>query len=246
MLSDEELVRMLRVRDPLSDRSATDPDSPAADRVLSRVRQRTRRRRRRTMVLIPAVALALAGGTAATHGWMAGDGSGHTLDSTALDCVDPEQGDVGTGFDPVTDDPIETCRRTWRQHFGRPAPETLTACVDSSRQGSIKVYPGGRDQCARHRSDPYRGPTREQLDLARLRSDLKERFAGRTCVPYHEFRGVLGELLAEHGLSGWSAGHFQTAEKAPEGPCAEIYYYDEPARTIWLGDNTPGDRTDLP
>ncbi|WP_328499942.1 hypothetical protein OG828_02395 [Streptomyces sp. NBC_00457] len=246
MLSDDELVRMLRTRDPQPDPSETDPDSPLADRILARVRERTRRRRKRTMVVVPVVALALVGGTAATYAWVAGDGEGHTLDSNGLTCVGSDQSDAVTGFDPGADDPIKVCRQLWQESFGRPAPETLTACVESSEQGSIEVYPGGRDQCARHRADPYRGPTREQVNLAHFRTDLKERVAERDCVSYPEFRDVVSELLAKHRLTGWSAGHFQTGDKEPEGPCAEVSYFDEPERKIWLGDAKAGDPIYVP
>jgi hypothetical protein len=246
MLNDDELVRMIRARDPRPDPSKTDPDSPVADRILARVRERTRRRRKRMMVVVPVVALALVGGTAATYAWVAGDGAGHTLDSSGLSCVGSEHGDAVTGFDPVADDPIRVCRQLWQDTFGSPAPQTLTACVDSSEQGSIQVYPGGRDQCARHRADPYRGPTREQLNLAHFRTDLKERVAERDCVSHPEFRDVVSELLAKHRLTGWSAGHFQTGDKEPEGPCAEVSYFDEPERKIWLGDAKAGDPIYVP
>jgi hypothetical protein len=120
------------------------------------------------------------------------------------------------------------------------APGTLTAWVDSSRQGSVLVYAGGREACGRRRSDHFQGPTREQLDLARFRIGLKARFAGRDRVPHPEFREVIGRLLTEYGLTGWSSRRFQTAGKEPEGACAEISDYDEPTRTIWLGDQRAG------
>ncbi|WP_405864718.1 hypothetical protein [Streptomyces sp. NBC_00005] len=246
MLSDDELTRKLRDNDPNPAPTTTDPQSPIADRILATVRQRTRRRRRRAMVLAPAVALVVAGATAGTYAWVAGDGKGHTLDSTGLTCVGSKNADAVIDFDPVSDDPVKACRGMWKDAFGTPAPDTLTACVDSSRQGSIQVYPGGREQCARHHADPYRGPTREQLNLAHFRTELRTKFAKRTCVSYTEFRKVTNKLLAEYDLTKWSTGHFQTADKEPEGACAEIVYYDEPARKIWLGDANAGDPINLP
>jgi hypothetical protein len=124
--------------------------------------------------------------------------------------------------------------------FGVPAPGALTACVGGSAWGNIVVYPGGRDECAQHRSDPYAGPTEEQLRFARFRADIKAHFAGRTCVSYAEFKKVTVALLAEHGLTGWTARDFQTAEKEPEGPCAEVGFYDEPGRTVYVGGHEPG------
>ena len=240
MLSDDEMDRMLRNSDPGFDTPTADPDSAVAVRILARVRRSTRQRRRRLLVLTPVVAVAVAGATAGTYAWVAGDGKGHTLDSTGLMCVASGEADAVVGFDPASDDPVRTCREQWQELFGQTAPDALTACVDSSRQGSVAVYPGGRGECGRHRADPYTGPTREQLHLALFRTDLKAHFADRTCVSYPEFRKVIDGLLAKHRLTGWSSGHFQTADKEPEGPCAEISYYDEPEKTIWLGDHQDG------
>ncbi|MFD3310891.1 hypothetical protein [Streptomyces sp. NPDC058694] len=246
MLSDDVLDRMLRNSDPDPGDAATDPNSPAAERILAQVRRRTRQRRRRTLIMAPVVALVVAGATAGTYAWVAGDGKGHTLDSTGLNCVSSSQSDASIGFDPGTDDPVAACRKAWPEMFGQSAPDALTACVDSSLQGSIEVYPGGKDQCARHRADPYLGPTREQLGLSRLRADLKEHFADRTCIPHPELRKVIGGLYARYGLDGWEARHFQTADKEPEGPCADISFIDEPERVIWLGDHKDGDPINWP
>ncbi|MFJ2264147.1 hypothetical protein ACIOKD_38690 [Streptomyces sp. NPDC087844] len=240
MLSDEALDRMLHDSDPDPGERATDPDSPVATSVLARVRQRARRRRRRALVMVPTVALVVTGATAGTYAWVAGDGRGHTLDSTGLSCVSSDNGDAVMNFDPGTDDPVATCRVRWPELFGQAAPAELTACVDSSRQGSVNVYPGGRDQCRSHRSDPYLGPTEEQLRFSRFRADLKKEFADRTCVPHPEFRKVVGRLLDRHGLQGWTARHFQTADREPEGPCADVGFYDETERIIWLGDHKAG------
>jgi hypothetical protein len=240
MLSDDTLERMLRDSDPVRDGAATDPGSPTAAGILARVRRATRKRRRRILVLVPAVALTVAGATAGTYAWVAGDGKGHTLDSTGLTCVGPGNGDAVMNFDPATGDPVDTCRRQWSEFFGQSAPDALTACVDSSAQGSIKVYSGGRDQCARHHADPYRGPTQEQLSLSLLRTDLASHFADRTCIPHAELRKVIGRLLARHDLDGWTTRHFQTADKEPEGPCADISHFKEPQRIIWLGDHAAG------
>jgi hypothetical protein len=240
MLTDDELDRMLRDSDPDPGGPATDPDAPIAVRILARVRGRARQRRRRILVLAPVVALTVAGVTAGTYAWVAGDGKGHTLDSNALDCRGSAHADAVIHFEVATDDPVRSCRQQWQGLFGHPAPDTLTACVDSSSQGSIVVYPGGREVCARHRADPYTGPTQEQLHLSAFRVGIKSELAGRTCVPYPEFRRVVERILADHDLTGWKTRDFQTAEKEPEGACAEISYYDEPNRTIVIGDHLAG------
>jgi hypothetical protein len=238
MLSDDALDRMLRDSDPGFDGPAADPRSTAAGQILARVRRRARQRRKRLLAATPAVALAMAGATAATYAWVAGDGHGHTLDSTGLTCVRSDRTDAVVTFDPATEDPVRTCRQQWQDMFGQPAPDTLTACVDSSQQGSIVVYPAGRGTCGRHHADPYTGPTPEQLRLALLRTGLKTQFSERTCIPYPEFTKAISRLLATHDLTGWTSRHSQSADKEPEGPCAEISYYDEPNRTIWLTDHT--------
>lgn len=240
MPTDDELDRMLRESDPAHDGPMTDPDSPTAVGVLARVRRRTRQRRKRILVLAPAVALAVAGATAGTYAWVGGDGKGHTFDSTTLSCRPNSQRDNVVNFDPRTDDPVRTCRREWRS-FGVPAPSALIACVDSSSQGAIIVFPGGRDECERHRADPYVGPTQEQLRFAQFRADIKAHFAGRTCVPYPEFKNAVAQLLSANSLTNWKTSHLQTVEKEPEGACAEISSYDEPNRTVDLVDHGAGD-----
>lgn len=241
MLTDEELDRMLRGSDPVNRANLADPDDPAALGVLAQVRRRLRRRQVRRVALVPAVVVALAGATAGTHAWIAGDGEGHGLDTTAVDCLQSEKRDAHVGFDILSETPVEACQRQWQEMFGEPAPSPLVACVDSSRQGSIQVHQGGPEECARHRSDPYAGPTTEQLRFARFRDDLPDRLAGQTCVSYPEMRAAISELLAEHDLTGWTSRKFQTADPRPEGPCAAVSYYDERDRTVWLENHNPAD-----
>jgi len=246
MLSDEELDRMLRESDPVRSTTLVAPDAPAGMRVLARARRSNRRRRTRRLVAVPCVAAALLGATAATYGWVAGDGKGHSLESTAVDCHLSSMHDLVMNFDVKTESPLDACRREWKQTFGVAAPTRLSACVDSSPWGSIQVYPGGPEQCRKHRSDPYVGPTPEQLQLAHFRAALADRFPGRTCIPYPEMRSVIAQLLPKYRLTTWTTRHFQTASKEPEGACAEISYYDEPRRTIYLGDHVPGDPMSWP
>lgn len=241
MLSDEELDRMLRDSDPVRSATLVAQNAPAGTQVLARARRRNRRRRTHRLVAVPCVAAALLGATAATYGWVAGDGNGHSLDSMGVQCFESANHSLVMNFDVRTESPVDACRREWQPTFGLPAPIRLTACVDSSPRGSIDVYPGGPEQCRRHRSDPYVGPTPEQLQLAHFRADLADRFPGRTCIPYSEMRSVIGQLLPKYRLTAWSTRHFQTASKEPEGACAEISYLDEPNRTIYLGDHDPAD-----
>src|SRR5882724_7358458 len=102
MLTDEELDRMLRESDPVRDTTVVSPDAPAGIQVLARARQRTRRRRTRRLVAVPCVAAALLGATAATYGWVAGDGKGHSLESTAVDCHLSSMHDLVMNFDVKT------------------------------------------------------------------------------------------------------------------------------------------------
>ncbi|WP_407566190.1 hypothetical protein [Streptomyces sp. 184] len=243
MLSDDELDRMLRDSDPhpasTATATATDPESPTAVRILARVRRRTRRQRR-FRVIVPVVALAVVGATAGTYAWVAGDGQGHTLDSSGLNCVGSSSSDAVMNFNPVTQDPVRECRSNWEETFGKPAPAELTACVDSSQQGSIKVYPGGREQCARHRADVYRGPTGTQLALGRFRTDIEAHFAGRTCVTYPELRKGIDKFLTKHGLHEWSTRLHSSGNESADA-CAEVVYYDEPERTVYIWNHEDGD-----
>jgi hypothetical protein len=252
MHSDDDLNRMLRDSDPIGKRglvALADPDHPAARRVLAQAR-RLRRRRVRRIALVPVVAVALAGATAATQAWIAGDGEGHALDTTAVDCVQPEGSSTHIGFDIRSETPIEACQRMWPEMFGEPAPSPLVACVDSSIQGSIKVYRGGPEECARHRADPYAGPTDEQLRFAEFRAALEARFAGETCVPYPDLQAAIMELLAEHDLTGWVTEDYWNLDgpvpPVSAQPCVGVSFYDEPDRTVVIGVHTAGDPIDWP
>jgi hypothetical protein len=251
MLSDDELDRMLRGSDPVGSGrrgGLADPDGPAALGILAQARRRWRRRRVRRMVLAPAVVVVVAGATAGTQAWIAGDGEGHSLDSVGLACNHPsEPWDARVDFDVLSETPVEACQRQWQEMFGVPAPTPLIACVDSGEEGAIEVYQGGPEECARNRSDVYAGPTSEQLRLGQFRAALADRFAGETCVSYPELRSAIGELLAEHDLAGWRARNSQTADGPyPEGPCAEVSDYDEPQRTVWLVGHRAGDPISWP
>ncbi|MBC6458261.1 hypothetical protein [Actinomadura sp. HBU206391] len=243
MLSDEELERRMRHADPTRSTHLADSDGPMATRILAQARRRSQRRRVRLIVAVPLAALAVVSGTAGTYAWVAGDGKGHALDSNTVDCENPARnGAGGIHFDAAQDDPVRACREAWPRFFGAPAPDRLTACVDSSPQGSIKVYPGGRDQCALHRAAPYAGPTDEQRRLARFRVELNDRFAHRGCTSYSETRKLIKALLAEHRLTGWTLRrHMTLSTPRQEGPCAEVSDYSEPERVIWLVDRPPSE-----
>ncbi|MFJ2651245.1 hypothetical protein ACIO1C_31555 [Streptomyces sp. NPDC087420] len=240
MLGDDEFERVVRDADPLRDRAPGGFDEQAAVATLGRARRQARRSRARRLMVVPVVALAVAGATAGTYRWIAGDGQGHAIDTTSVTCVGGVGGDAIIGFDAAMEDPVILCKGGWKDMFGSPPPPRLTACVDSSRQGSVKVYEGGREQCARHRSDPYGGPTAEQRHLALFRADLKARFADRGCTSFPATAALVKELLAKHDLAGWTTRQFQTADKEKPGPCAEISYYDQTRKTVWLGDRDPG------
>lgn len=240
MLSDEEFDRALRDADPVRGRTDGGFDEAAAASTLSRARRRAGRARTRRLVVMPVVALAVVGATAGTYAWVAGDGRGHALDALSVDCVRSATADATFALDAAREDPVGVCEGAWKEAFGTAPPERLTACVDSSGQGSIKVYPGGREQCARHRADPYRGASAEQRRLAEFRADLRDRFADRGCTSFPATADLIRGLLAEHGLTGWKPRTFRTADEAAGGPCAEISYYDGKSRTVWLGDRDPG------
>jgi hypothetical protein len=148
--------------------------------------------------------------------------------------------DAHVAFDAAQEDPVQACRRLWPKMFGTQAPSQLTTCVDSSRQGSIKVYPGGPEQCQRHHADRYLGPTDQQRRLALFRADAAE-FGRRGCTSYPNTRELITRLLTKHGLTGWTTRDLTAADDPHprEGSCAEISHYDEPHRIIWLVDHDP-------
>jgi hypothetical protein len=140
---------------------------------------------------------------------------------------------------------VRICRVLWRKgdFAPQPVPDRLTACVKAGG-GHIVVYPGGPEECARNDAAPYRGVTPEQKRFAAFREDLADEVGDRTCVPYPELRDTVGTLLDRHGLTGWRTEHFRTADREPQGPCAEVTLYKEAERTVYLGDNPEGDPTD--
>jgi hypothetical protein len=243
MLSDDMFDQLLGEADPVRGNDLAQPDDLAATRIRARVGQRSRRLRLHRMIMMPTVTLAVVGGTAGTYAWVAGDGHGHTRDSTTVDCTASARRGGLIAFDATHEDPVQACRRQWRELFGTATPSQLTACVDGSLQGSIKVYPGGPDQCERHRADRYVGPTAQQRRLAAFRADLTAQFGRRGCTSYPKTRELITRLLAEHRLKGWMTRNLKTADNPNrrEGPCAEIGHYDEPRRVIWLVDHDPHD-----
>ncbi|WP_129840948.1 hypothetical protein [Streptomyces sp. RFCAC02] len=231
---DDELDAAMRGTDPLRGRELPAADSPYATRIMDRARAAGRRapRRRRVWAIPLAAGFAVAGATAAALAWVAGDGAGHALDTTAVDCKGPN-GDAHIPFNAVRDDPADLCRTEWNAVFAEPAPDLLTACVDSSAQGSIQVYPGGRDVCAEHRADPYAGVTDEQLAFARLRlgvEDLLGEGGWERCLPREEVEAAIDTLLADNGLTDWTL-HTTVDD---EHSCWHLGHYFEDEREIWI------------
>ncbi|GAB2908284.1 hypothetical protein [Streptomyces mayteni] len=245
-MSDEEFESMVRDADPVAGREL--PDAPP-------FRRPTRSRRG---LLVPVVAaLATVGVTAsgtiwlvapvaappATDGatatgtpWRVGDGEGHALITTAIDCMAAHgMGDFITGYNPVTDDPIENCAEAWEEgQLDEPLPAELTACVGWRGEGGmIYVFPGGGpDVCAERQSDPWRGPTPEQLDFGRFRLDLERELPVGECLPRAEAESLVVDLLARNHLDGWTVD--PTDPDAPGQECLEVDYFEEVDRRVWL------------
>lgn len=245
MTIDDDLARALRAANPARADDHADPHSAAADQILaSAIGQRDRRPRRsrlapsrpRVGVALVAVGLVAVPAATATYAWIASWG-GHAGTSNALSCVASNNTDGQLVFDIRSGSPIEACRRAWPSFHGTSPPQKLTACVDRSRQGSIKVYPGSRAVCQEHDATPYRGPTPEQRRLADFRDDLEATLPRHGCVSYPDLQRTVEATLAKHRLQGWRIEDYQNTDVPHrEGGCADVSFIDEPKRTVVLVD----------
>jgi len=232
---DDDLARLLRAADPARGADQPDPDEPAAQRVLaaakrSRYRPTKRPGRRRLVVACALIAVAT---TAASYQLLF-DWDGRAGDSNGVDCVASGQAEGRAPFVAGVDDPVRSCRQVWPEHFGTAAPTELTACVDGSRQGSIKVYPGGRGVCAAHDATPYRGPTAEQLRLVGFRRELAALARTASCVSYAQLRQATDTALTRHRLDGWRIVDYANTDRpARRDGCASLYV-DEPRHELVL------------
>ncbi|TDC27575.1 hypothetical protein E1265_01400 [Streptomyces sp. 8K308] len=225
-MSDEELEQMFRSADPVAHRTLPDPPP-----------FRPRARFRRRFVIPVVAALAIGGATAAGTTWIVGDGEGHSFDSTTVSCMAAHgRGDAVVGFNPVTDDPLEQCAEAWEGMLDEPVPAELTACVGWNGSGdSVHVWPGsGPEVCVDHESDPWAGPTPEQLDFGQFRLDLESRLPSGECLPRAEIEGLLSRLLAENQLEGWTVHIVDSPNEAVSEDCMELAHYLEDDREVWI------------
>ncbi|WP_052849055.1 hypothetical protein [Streptomyces avicenniae] len=238
MHSDEQIDALLRAADPANGATPPDPEGPEALRILTRARRDARRGRLRRLVVLPA-AVMLSMGTATAAVVLVTDDS-TVVDSTVIGCVapggglDPVEGDrydpargVYSEFNAVSSDPVDTCRTLLPSVGAELADDVqLTPCVDAS--GTVIVYPGAAGVCAEEGAAPYLGVTPEQRDLAAFRIALDASFRQDGCLPMAELQGVVDELQARHGLSGWSA----VLSSDTEGECVGSVLYTESRKEI--------------
>jgi hypothetical protein len=214
---------LIRAADPLRDRELPAPGSDEARRAhRTATRQPVRVLRRAVAVGIAAV-VGVGAAVGATR-------DGHPGTSIQVVCSASPVSDAVVGFDVRTDDPVQVCARRWTEFFHEPAPARLSACVDSSAQGSIKVYPGGTNVCADRHADPYTGPTETQRRFAAFldeAQDLRDR-TGDRCLTLEQLRTVVDGLLATHRLTGWTYGR----PDSPEPSCATVVGFNEPEKMI--------------
>jgi hypothetical protein len=160
-----------------------------------------------------------------------GSGDGRAASSDHVICNGSSRRDLQLRLDPRTDDPVQRCSEEWDAEFGAPAPDLLTACVDSSIQGSIHVYAGPPDVCAEHDSVIYTGPTEEQRRFAAFMQEalaLRDAQPPDTCTSFEETKATLDGLLEKHRLEGWTYGE----PLGTAGPCAQVEGIVEHSKTI--------------
>ena len=215
--------QILRDADPLRDVPLPAADSLPARRVLAGAKRHRSRALRRIAIVAVAAVVAVGAGVAVRRG------DGHPGTSGSVDCTASARSDAHISLDLRTDDPALVCAQRWQELFSEPAPAQLTACVDSSAQGSIKVYPGGPDVCEAHGAVRYTGPTAEQRRFAAFLEDgkaLRDDVGG--CIRPEELRTIVRGLLAKHGLVGWTFGR----PNGPEPKCMMVAGFNEPKRLI--------------
>jgi hypothetical protein len=241
---DDDLLPLLREANPVLADDLADPHSTAANQILAAAMDQTARRllrpsrvalrRPRIIGAVAALALVALIATAATYTLVV-NWNRHAGTSSALDCVASDQADAHITFDPRADNPVEACRRAWPHLFGTPAPGSLTACVDGSPQGSIKVYLGDIGVCQANGASSYGGATPEQRRLADFRDDLTAQLPEHGCIPYDALQHTVEATLAKHRLQGWSITPYEnTGVPTRTGGCANVAFIDEPKRMIVL------------
>ncbi|RKN38023.1 hypothetical protein [Streptomyces hoynatensis] len=236
----DRLAALLRAHDPVREDELPSAGDPVGLRVLDRARRRSRRARTRRLVLVPAATLAMTGATAGAYAWVSAPGQ--PTNSAQLTCVTPTS-QVGVEFYASEGTPADLCRDMWQYYADGPAPESLTACVEADRWNSIYVYEGDAAECARHGQEPYTGVSDEQYRFSAFRAELEEADAG--CVSAEELRAKAEELLAEHGLGGWTVETEPVGASPLSGPCEMVTGFDEETRTVslapWGDPLSPGD-----
>lgn len=239
---DDNLERLLCDANPVPGHDLADSYSAAADKILAAAIGQTRRndnarrlvpRQPRLIAAVAALALA-AIATAATYSWVV-SWHGHAGTSDTVDCVFSDQADAHIALDARTENPVEACRRAWPRLFGASAPESLTACVDGSPQGSIQVYQGRPGVCEANNASTYRGATAEQQRLVDFRDNLAAQLPEHGCVSYRTLERIVERTLAEHSLHGWSITNYKNTDVAPRtGRCANVAFIDESKQNIVL------------
>jgi hypothetical protein len=218
---------MLRDADPLRDTTLPDADSLSARRALTAAKRSKTRIVRRVAFVAVAAAVAIGAGVITR-------GDGHPGTSDQVVCVASAMADGIEHFDVRTDDPVRVCSEHWGEIVDpmhpQPVPDRLTACVDSSNEGSIKVYPGGPEVCDAHGAVRYLGPTDEQRRFADFLEEgkaLREENGDR-CISAQQLHAAVRELLAKHHLAGWTFGR----PLGPEPMCTAVVGFNEPERMV--------------
>lgn len=227
MPADDVIDQMLRDADPLRDVVIPDADSMPARRVLAAAKRHRARNVRRVALVAVAAVVAIGAGVAAR-------GDGHPRTSSQVVCVFSPLADGVMNFDVRTDDPVRVCAAHWHE-FGTPrhpapVPDRLTACVEGSAEGSIKVYAGGPDVCEAHGAVGYVGPTDEQRRFADFLEEGKalQENAGGPCMSPDRLHDAVRQLLAKHRLVGWTFGR----PNGPEPKCMAVVGFSEPKRLV--------------
>jgi len=240
MTTDRDPFDLLAAADPARAAAPFDPHSERGRRVLERAtaagEPRRRRRRPGPRFLVVVVGVG-AIGTAAAGAFI---NSRQPTRTQAAACYETSSLPSPSTFAVSTDDrsAIDSCWRVWRngKFSPTPTPPRLVACV--LEPGSIGVFPGGPEVCARLRrplapdnvrADPDVAELQDRLVAVRLRSD---------CLMPTRARQIAADELGDVGLDGWSVEGVAEAGFTEAKPCA-TFSVDEVRRKVRLVPTAP-------
>ena len=223
-MSDEIAFDALRAADPAESAPAFDPTSARGQALLARAKTMpapdaapVKRRRGPRLVAVAAVGLAALAAAAAYVNSREPD---RVLLAGCYAAPSTHTKVVSISTQKKT--AIDECWRMWRagQFSPTPTPARLIACV--LEDGSLGVFPGGPESCARVRADRAPDDVRAAPELVKLSDNIAAAWLGQKCVPPDRARQLARKALDDAGLPDWPV----------VGPLSEPFNEAKPCATL--------------